>query len=68
MEHQDRFDIETDVGKHSIPEVCIEDHIRDKSVLQRVLSHLSNNKMPGPDEIPNELLKHLPASMQDAIH
>ena len=43
-------------------------YIRDKSVLQRVLSHLSNNKTPGPDEIPNELLKHLPASMQDAIH
>jgi len=68
MKNQDHFDIETDVGKHGIPEVCIEDHIRDKSVLQRVLSHLSNNKTPGPDEIPNELLKHLPASMQDAIH
>ena len=24
--------------------------------------------MPSPDEIPNELLKHLPLSMYDAIH
>ena len=68
MKNQDHFDIESDAGKHGIPEICIEDHIRDKSVLQRVLSHLSNNKTPSPDEIPNELLKHLPASMQDSIH
>ena len=68
MKNQYHFDIETDVGKHGIPKICIEDHIRDKPVLQKVLSHLSNIKTPGPDEIPNELLKHLRASMQDAIH
>ena len=67
MKTQDLFEIETDVDKHGIPEICIEKHIRDKSVLQRVLSHFSNNKTPGPDEIPNELLKHLPASMHHAI-
>ncbi len=30
MKNQDCFDIETDVGKHGIPDICIEDHIRDK--------------------------------------
>ena len=68
MRNQDDFDIETDEGKSNTPKICIDDHIKDKAVLQKVLSHLSNNKTPGPDEIPNELLKHLPASMQDAIH
>ena len=43
MKNQDHFETETDVGKHGIPEVCVEDHIRDKSVLQRELSHLNNN-------------------------
>ena len=68
MKSQDRIDIGTDVYEQEVPEVHIQDHIRDKAVLQRVLLHLSNNKTPGPNEIPNELLKHMPASMQDAIH
>ena len=68
MKNRDAFDIETDVGKTDIEQVYIEDHIKDMAVLQIVIAHLSNNKMPGPDEIPNELLKHLPLSMHDAIH
>ena len=68
MNNINEYDIETDVGKTDIEQVCIEDHIRDMAVLQRVIAHLSNNKMPGPDEIPKELLKHLPLSMHDAIH
>ena len=64
----DEYYIETSVGKSDIEQMCIEDHIRDMAVLQRVIAHLSNNKMPGPDEITNELLKHLPLSMHDAIH
>ena len=68
MKNQCHFDIETDIGKHGMPDICIDDRIRDTSVLQRLLSQLSNNKTPGPAGIPNELLKHLRASMQDAIH
>jgi len=69
---QDQLDIETNVGKHGIQEICFEDHIRDRSILQLVLSHLSNNKTPSPDEILNELRhprrhvkRHAPATHTD---
>ena len=37
------------------------------SFLQRV-RHMPNNKQPGPDDIPNELLKILPESTLRTIH
>ena len=32
------------------------------------MGHLKNGKAPGPDGIPNELLKHLPEVVCQAIH
>ncbi len=32
------------------------------------MRHLKNGKAPGPDGIPNELLKHLPEGVHQAIH
>ncbi len=37
-------------------------------MFQIVLKHLKNRKAPGPDEIHNEMLKHLPPSMHRALH
>jgi len=32
------------------------------------MRHLKNGKAPGPDGIPNELLKHLPEGVHQVIH
>ncbi len=32
------------------------------------MTHLKNGKAPGPDGIPNELLKHLPEGVHQVIH
>ena len=42
--------------------------IMDFNVFQDKLSHLSNNKAPGPDGIENEILKMLPYELRDMLH
>ena len=42
--------------------------LRDKANFHNILRLTSNNKQPGPDEIPNELLKNLPDQLQTCIH
>ena len=64
----DGFDLETKVGSTGDKNVSVEEHIRDHSLFQEIVRHLSNNWAPGPDEVNNELLKHLPPSMHQAIH
>lgn len=64
----DPFDLETKVGKTDHEQVSVEKHVRDKDLFDDIVDHLSNNKTPGPDEIPNELLKNLPSSMRETIH
>ena len=40
----------------------------DPCIFQDKIRHLKNGKAPGPDGIPNELLKHLPEGVHQAIH
>jgi len=42
--------------------------ILDKSAFNKCNKTLSNNKSPGPDAIVNELLRMLPAEIQETIH
>ena len=42
--------------------------IADESTFKEIISNLSNGKTPGPDKIPNEIFKYLPAPYQAMIH
>ena len=42
--------------------------IEDREIFRQCINILSNNKAPGPDNIGNEILKHLPVQMQQTIH
>ena len=42
--------------------------ISDRCTYQHLLRHTGNNKQPGPDRVPNELLKNLPPVWHDTIH
>ena len=42
--------------------------LMDRCVYQSVLKQTSRGKQPGPDRIPNELLKNLPDEWHDTIH
>lgn len=42
--------------------------MQDRSNYEYCLRHLSNNKAPGPDGIPDEVLRSLPAEAHTAIH
>ena len=64
----DPYTIETKVGKPRYGKVSILDHIRCPSMFSARVRGLSNNKQPGPDGIPNELIKHLPEELHQAIH
>ena len=67
----DEFDLETKVGSTGDKNLLVEEHIRDHSLFQEIVRHLSNNRAPGPDEVNNELLKapatkHAPSHPQAA--
>ena len=64
----DPYTIEIKVGKPLYGKVSILDHIRCPSMFSARVRGLSNNKQPGPDGIPNELIKHLPDELHQAIH
>lgn len=42
--------------------------ILDPLLFQRMYSGLKNNKAPGPDGVPNELLKCMPACFKTSVH
>lgn len=64
----DPFTLETKAGKPGLEPIPLLDRIRDPHMYQRRLHKLPNRKSPGPDGIPNELLKHLPEEMHKVIH
>ncbi len=43
-------------------------HMQDPDLFKRRISQLKNGKSPGPDSIPNGLLKHLPEGLHQAMH
>ena len=43
-------------------------YITDDQLFLKQLGHLSRNKAPGPDGIPNELLQYAPDIFQQALH
>ena len=49
--------------------MLVQDSIRDYAVLQRIMRQLKTRKAPwpGPDEIHNEMLKHFPPSVHQAL-
>ena len=40
----------------------------DRITYDTCLKHLANNKTPGPDKIPNAILKHMPESFQELLY
>ncbi len=60
----DRGQIQYDVPH---PEKALWPCFCDPQTFAQALKSLSSNKAPGPDRIPNEILKHLPASALEAI-
>ena len=64
----DGFDLETKVGSVGEKNTSVEEHLRDHSLFQETVRHLSNKRAPGPNAVNNELLKHLQPSMHQAIH
>ena len=54
---------DTDPKKHSLLP-CM----ADSNTFNTCMRYLSNNKAPGPDGFPNELLKCLPDSLKNAMH
>ena len=64
----DPFFLESKVGSPQHGTFSLLDHVRDPTLYQKHVQELPNRKSPGPDGIPNELLKHLPESAHHAIH
>ena len=66
--NKDPYTLETKTGKPEYGQFSLLDHMRDPSLFHQQMSKLPNRKSPGPDGIPNELLKHLPEDAKQAIH
>ncbi len=64
----DPFTLETAAGKSGFGNISLLEHVCDPCIFQEKMRHLKNGKAPGPDGIPNELLKHLPGGVHQAIH
>ena len=62
------FTLETRTGDPAYGQMSMLQHMQDPNLFKRRISQLKNGKSPGPDSIPNELLKHLPEGMHQAIH
>lgn len=50
------------------PEPALLPYVTRGSVFYKTVGSLATNKAPGPDEIPNEVLRRLPARLKQAIH
>jgi len=64
----DPFTLETAAGKPGFGSISLLGHVRDPCIFQEKMRHLENGKAPGPDGIPNELLKRLPEGVHQVIH
>ena len=64
----DPFTLETSAGKPGFGSTSLLEHVRDPCIFQETMRHLKNGKAPGPDGIPNEMLKHLPEGVHQVIH
>ena len=45
-----------------------EDMIADRSRFMKIVHRLANGKAPGPDEVPNEVLKYMSEEMLECLH
>ncbi|MGQ3285990.1 hypothetical protein, partial [Bosea sp. (in: a-proteobacteria)] len=72
----DRFTLKTGATQREEPDLegnrakraWLNSTIQDTATFHTCLKQLSNGKAPGPDDIPNELLKMLPDEITTAIH
>ncbi len=64
----DTFALETAAGKPGFANISLLEHVRNPCIFQDKMRRLKNGKAPGPDGIPDELLKHLPEGVHQAIH
>ncbi len=55
----DPFTLETYTGKPGFGSISLLENVQDPCIFQEKMRHLKNGKAPGPDGIPNEMLKHL---------
>jgi ribonuclease HI len=63
----DKFTLETD----ALAGACyqgLHHMIMDKAEYHRCLTSLKSGKLPGPDDIPNEIIKAAPPLLQDCLH
>ena len=64
---QDKFTLQTQAQGE--PQLHgLQSSISDKAGFTKCIRSLSNGKMPGPDEIPNEIIKASPPIMQECMH
>ena len=63
----DPFTLETAAGKPGFGSISLLEHVRDPCIFQEKMRHLKNGKAPGPDGIPNELLKRLPEGVHQIV-
>ena len=53
---------------NSPPRLDLLPQIKDYTLFEKMLAKAANSKAPGPDEIPNEVLKFLPTQLHRAMH
>ena len=64
----DSFTLESNAGKPEYGSINILSLIKDKTRFYQLVRKLKRNKAPGPDGIPNEILRNLSDDMLEAIH
>jgi hypothetical protein len=63
----DRFKLETNAHDGSCKQ-GLHSMVMDRAEFERCLTSLSSGKQPGPDEVPNEIIKAAPPLLQDSLH
>ena len=64
----DTFTLESHAHHSNNPHITLLPSVLKKNTFDRTLLHLANDKAPGPDGIPNALLKILPDAHKTALH
>jgi len=64
----DSFNMQTGVGDPDSKPVPVLQHVQKYNMFLDAIRRLKNGKQPGPDGVPNELIKHLPDNVHQAIH
>ena len=64
----DSYIIRTEAALALAPKVSVLDMMSDPNRFARIVRNLSDKKAPGPDGIPNEILKWLPDQGLDVLH